>query len=96
MRSMRRSLVVLTLSLALGVPPLAAQSGRLTPLPAPPSFDLTGIFESAWSIFQGLADKILPTGDDGTSSTTQTTPAPGTPTTGGTPTDNGAGIDPNG
>lgn len=97
MRSMRRPLVVLMLSLALGVAPLAAQNGRLTPPSGPaPSFDLTGLFDAAWQALSSLLDKILPAGGDGTSTTTQTTPPPSTATTDGAPTDNGAGIDPNG
>jgi hypothetical protein len=98
MRSMRRSLVVLMLSLALGVAPLAAQNGRFASQPGPaPSFDLTtGLFDTAWHALSSLLDKVLPTGGDGSSSTTQSTPPPGTATTGGAPTENGAGIDPNG
>jgi hypothetical protein len=98
MRPMRRFLVVLMLSLALGVAPLAAQNRSLGPQTGPaPSFDLTGLFDTAWHALSSLLDKVLPTGGDGSSSTTQTTtPPPGISTTDGAPTDNGAGIDPNG
>ena len=96
MRPMRRALVALMLSLSLGVAPLAAQTGPFMGLPESSGFDLLSFFAEAWSAVQAAVDKTVSTGDTGSSSTTQTTPTPGTGTTSGTPTDNGAGIDPNG
>lgn len=98
MSSMRRPLVVLVLSLALGLTPVVAQAAPLA-LPRVPSCDLGSVLDSAWSAVQGFMSKLLVAGgdDDPTTSTTQSTPGPGTttPTSGGSG-DNGAGIDPNG